>query len=100
MPTRYNRSKGGKGTTHPLRLKHPIVLVHGLGARRDYGPVDYFYGLNQRLAEAGNRILQANLPPFQSIEHRAGQLKCQIEKAFPDAKKVNLIAHSMGGLDA
>src|SRR6185295_19714138 len=38
--------------------------------------------------------------PFQSIEHRAGQLKAQIQGAFPDAKKVNLIAHSMGGLDA
>jgi triacylglycerol lipase len=55
--------------------------------------------LSQRLIQAGNSVLQANLTPFQSIEFRAGQLKEQIEATFPD-RKVNLIAHSMGGLDA
>ncbi|HUP58214.1 MAG TPA: hypothetical protein VM598_12225 [Bdellovibrionota bacterium] len=84
--------------TDPIRLKHPIVLVHGLGATREYGPVDYFYGLRERLAKAGNSVYQAKLTPFQSIEHRAGQLKAQIERTIPD-EKINLICHSMGGLD-
>jgi triacylglycerol lipase len=85
--------------TDPIRLKHPIVLVHGLGARKEYGPFDYFYGLRKRLLQAGNEVFQAKLTPFQSIEHRAAQLKEQIEAAQPEGK-VNLIAHSMGGLDA
>jgi triacylglycerol lipase len=61
--------------------------------------VEYFYGLRERLLQAGNAVHQANLTPFQAIEHRAAQLKTQIESAFPE-NKVNLICHSMGGLDA
>ncbi|MEW6057387.1 MAG: alpha/beta fold hydrolase [Bdellovibrionota bacterium] len=85
--------------THALKLKHPIVLVHGLGAKGYFGPVDYFYGIPKRLREAGNRIFIANLTAFHTIEHRAKELKSQIEKAFPE-EKVNLIGHSFGGLDA
>src|SRR3954471_10061794 len=84
--------------TDPIRLKHPIVLVHGLGATREYGPVDYFYGLRERLMNAGNQVYQAKLAPFHSIEYRAGQLKEQIERSVPDSK-INLLCHSMGGLD-
>lgn len=87
--------------TSSLRLKHPIVLVHGLGARSAYGPFDYFHGLPARLRAAGNRVFVANLTPWHSIDHRAQQLKEQIGEAFPDPEmKLNLIGHSMGGLDS
>jgi triacylglycerol lipase len=86
-------------TTDLLQLKYPIVLIHGLGARSTYGPVNYFYGLPKLLKEAKNSIYIARLTPWHTIEHRAAQLKLQIEEAFPDSK-VNLVGHSMGGLDA
>lgn len=86
-------------TVHPLRLKYPIVLVHGLGGRSQYGPVEYFYGLPKLLTGAGNDLLIAQLTPFHTMEHRARQLKEQIQRRFPD-ERVNLIAHSFGGLDA
>lgn len=85
--------------TRPLELKNPIVLVHGLGARSTYGPFNYFYGLPALLQDHKNRFLIATLTAWQSIEHRAQQLRTQIEKHFPD-QPVNLIGHSMGGLDA
>jgi triacylglycerol lipase len=85
--------------TDPLQLKYPTVLIHGLGARSAYGPVEYFYGLPKILRDAKNSIFIANLTAWQTIENRSLQLKEQIEKAFPDGK-VNLVGHSMGGLDA
>jgi triacylglycerol lipase len=86
--------------TDPLQLRNPIVLIHGLGARSHYGPVDYFYGLPPLLRAAGNQLLVANLKPWGNIDFRSKQLRAQIHKAFPDAEKVNLVGHSMGGLDA
>jgi triacylglycerol lipase len=83
----------------PFRLKHPIVLVHGLGARSAYGPFDYFHWLPQQLRKAGNPLYIANLTAWHSIERRSEQLKKQIDAAFPEGK-VNLIGHSMGGLDS
>jgi triacylglycerol esterase/lipase EstA (alpha/beta hydrolase family) len=85
--------------TDPLRLKHPIVLVHGLGARSTYGPFEYFHGLPRRLRDAGNKVFVANLTAWHTIEHRSEQLKKQIDAAFPEGR-INLIGHSMGGLDS
>ncbi len=85
--------------THSIQLQNPIILIHGLGAKSTYGPFEYFYGLSKLLKSSGNRILIANLTAWQTIEHRAQQLKTQIENAFPEGR-VNLLGHSMGGLDA
>jgi triacylglycerol lipase len=84
----------------PFRLKHPVVLIHGLGARSSFGPFDYFYGLPPRLREAGTRVFIAELPVFDSIARRAQALIEQIEREFPEGEKVNLVGHSLGGLDA
>jgi len=83
----------------PFRLQYPLVLIHGLGAREQYGPVDYFHGIPRFLREAGNRVLTPRLTSFHSLEHRAAELKAQIDAAFP-SEKINLLGHSMGGLDA
>jgi triacylglycerol lipase len=83
----------------PLKLKHPVVLVHGLGARSAYGPFEYFYGLPKLLRDAGNTVFSAKLTPWHTIEWRARELKEQLDQAFPQTQ-VNLIGHSMGGLDS
>jgi triacylglycerol esterase/lipase EstA (alpha/beta hydrolase family) len=83
----------------PLKLKNPIVLVHGLGARSAYGPVEYFYGLPKMLRDAGNVFYIADLTAWQSLEVRGKQLREQVDQVFPDGK-INLIGHSMGGLDS
>jgi triacylglycerol lipase len=84
--------------TRPLQLKHPIVLVHGLGAQSQYGPVHYFYGLPKLLRDSKNQITIPNLTAWHKIAYRAQQLKEQINATFPEGK-LNLVGHSMGGLD-
>jgi triacylglycerol lipase len=80
-------------------LKHPVVLIHGLGARSTYGPFDYFYGVPAALRKEGYEVFIPSLTAWQSVEFRSEQLKEQIEDAIPEGK-MNLIGHSMGGLDA
>lgn len=82
-----------------LKLKNPLVLVHGLGGRDRFGPVDYFYGLAGLLEESLNPYFFAQVESFDSIETRAASLAMQIRARFPDTP-VNLLGHSLGGLDA
>ena len=82
-----------------LQLKYPIVLVHGLGALGTMGPFEYFYKIPAWLSEHQNRFHIVNLSFWHSIEHRAEELNKAMVKIFP-GEKVNLIGHSMGGLDA
>lgn len=90
---------GDRMASSPLQLRNPIVLVHGLGATDKIGPVDYFGKIPEYMRAEGNTVRVASMTAFHRIEERARQLKEQIEKTFPDSR-VNLIAHSMGGLDA
>ena len=85
-----------------MKLKNPIVLIHGLGAKQSYGPIEYFHRLMPWLKKDDNEVYIANLKFWHSLESRGEQLKDQIEKEFPADKfgKLNLVGHSMGGLDA
>lgn len=80
----------------------PVVLVHGLfgfsrvgipGAR-----IHYFRGVVAHLESLGCHVHAVRLPPAASVAARAKKLAAAIEK-LPH-ERVDLIAHSMGGLDA
>ena len=82
-----------------FKLKHPVVLIHGLGAKKGFGPLNYFYRMKPLLESWGNRVHIANLALWHSSEFRCEQLGSEILKHFPD-EPVNLFGHSMGGIDA
>ena len=80
--------------------KYPVVLVHGI-AIREYKHVKAFGKIGATLNDAGCDTYTAGTDAFGSIENNAEQLKRIIlevcEKSGLD--KVNIIAHSKGGLD-
>jgi triacylglycerol lipase len=61
-----------------------------------------FNGVPGALANDGHTVYETTVPPFDSPSVRAQALAGQIDSILNDtqAGKVNLIAHSMGGLDA
>lgn len=87
----------------PIRLRHPVVLAHGavwLGALGiEKLKSNYWAGIDERLRELGVHFITPEVTPTGSIQERAAQLRTAILGAFPKGK-VNVIAHSMGGLDA
>lgn len=88
--------------------KYPIVLAHGLlGFSElrlvpDFVPfprVHYWRGITDALRSNGIEVVIASVPASGSIEGRAAKLGQDIA-AKANGKSVNIIAHSMGGLDA
>lgn len=90
-------------------LTYPVALVHGMGgfdelriAIGEYKALGwhYFHGVSEWLRRhAVPEVLSPELPPTGSIRDRAEALKAALDQYFP-GRKVHLIAHSMGGLDA
>ena len=81
--------------------KYPIMLIHGIGYcdadhRRYWGRIPSF------LEKHGAILYFGNQDAFGSIEHNASQLKCSVLQALEEsaAEKLNLIAHSTGGIEA
>jgi triacylglycerol lipase len=83
-------------------LRYPVVLVHGLagfdeirvfGWRRTY-----FRGIALYLERLGATVFMPRLPALAGVPERAQKLADYVRRL--NADKVNIIAHSMGGLDA
>lgn len=98
------------GLLIPIRFtatpKYPIVLAHGLmgfDELRLAGSllpgVQYWRGITHAMTANGIQIITAQVPATGSIEERAFKLGQDIASKA-DGKSVNIIAHSMGGLDA
>ncbi|HEY6879113.1 MAG TPA: hypothetical protein VI299_13900, partial [Polyangiales bacterium] len=81
--------------------RHPIVLAHGWGGIDRIGPFplgySYFRGIPEALRGAGHEVYIARVPATASIDLRAAALARQVRQL---GGRVNIIAHSMGGLDA
>lgn len=85
---------------------YPVVLVHGMAGfnKIEVGPVEitYFNGVVEALANVGESAYVTVSPPFASSEVRAQSIAKQIDEilARTGKAKVNIVAHSQGGLDA
>lgn len=102
----------------PTNQNLPIVLAHGI-ARFDVllellrnrlqlpqtelgDGFQYFKGITSHLEAHGFRVFHPNQDFAGSVDLRAQQLRARVDEtlAVTGAKKVHIIAHSMGGLDA
>jgi triacylglycerol lipase len=93
---------GQAGPVTPPGLKHPVVLVHGVVGfdeiRLFRWKRGYFSGISQHLQALGVTVHQARLPQLASVPDRAARL-AEFIRSLP-GERVNIIAHSMGGIDA
>ncbi|MBX3229289.1 MAG: hypothetical protein KIT84_18290 [Labilithrix sp.] len=83
----------------------PIVLLHGMGGfveTEGLIKVKMFQGVPEDLTKNGNQVFQTLSQPYDTSEQRAKMIVEQLETIMKNtgAKKVNLIGHSQGGLDA
>lgn len=92
--------------SHYETPQNPIVLAHGLlgfaelKLAANYLPaIHYWRGIKEALSDQGIEVITATVPSTGTIEHRAAKLGEDIA-AQCAGKSVNIIAHSMGGLDA
>ncbi len=77
--------------------KYPIILVHGVNS----SPTKLgFYKVDEALRADGHVVFVASLSPYKTPEIRARDLQETVDLALRSAGKVNIIAHSTGGLDA
>lgn len=89
-----------------MPAKYPIVLAHGLFGFAELKlagsylpPIHYWRGIQEALTAHGREVITATVPPSGTIAERAAQLRRNILDAS-HGRPVNIIAHSMGGLDA
>lgn len=83
------------------KTKYPIVLVHGMMAK-NFPFYPAFRVIVDFLRAQGLTVYVTNQDGVGSIADNAAQLKAEIEDILQKegCEKVNLIAHSKGGLDA
>lgn len=93
------------------RMTNPIILAHGIApydqifkdvTNQDDDKNHYFREIRSTLKNAGFSVFHSEVDFAGSVDIRAKQLKKFIEKVLKDTgkRKVHIIAHSMGGLDA
>ena len=81
------------------KTRYPQVLVHGMFGFNSLGPMNYFYGIPQELADGGANSYVVKVDALNSTEVRSEQLLKQVKTilALTGSSKVNLIGHSHGG---
>ena len=82
------------------KTRYPILLVHGIFFR-DWQLFNYWGRIPAELQKNGAVIFYGKQQSAQSISESARELAAQIKAICTEtgAEKVNIIAHSKGGLD-
>jgi triacylglycerol lipase len=82
--------------------RYPVVLAHGLFGFDELGVGTlrqaYWKGIRAALEQDGCEVIVPVVPPVDSIAQRAEALARALAQV--EARRFNVLAHSMGGLDA
>ncbi|MBL8603848.1 MAG: triacylglycerol lipase [Myxococcales bacterium] len=89
------------GPAAPGLSPYPFVLVHGFAGFREVGPINYFYNVADDLRRRGETVYEVSVAPFAPPAERAPMLATQLQSVLRQSGRgrLNLIAHSQGGLD-
>lgn len=80
--------------------KYPILFVHGANAR-DFSPINYWGRIPEILKKNGAAVYFGGQDAWGTIESNANIIKNTIDRILEQTScgKINIIAHSKGGLD-
>ncbi|WP_315082173.1 triacylglycerol lipase [uncultured Clostridium sp.] len=83
------------------KTRYPLVLVHGVGFR-DLKYINYWGRIPKELIRNGATVHYGNQEAWGTIVYNAQDIKNKILQIINETgvEKVNIIAHSKGGLDA
>ncbi len=84
------------------KTRYPLFLAHGTGFRDDNPLFNYWGRIPKALRECGAQVYYGGQDSWATIETNAAILKQNLLEALriSGAEKVNIIAHSKGGLEA
>lgn len=84
-----------------IELKYPLILCHGAGFRDDSRFYNYWGRIPAVLESHGVKVHYAGQDAWGTIEKNAEIIKQKINTVLKEtgSNKVNLIAHSRGGLE-
>jgi triacylglycerol lipase len=90
------------GDKNNCSTKYPIILVHGVSFRDDVPLIKYWGNLPKIMQKHGARIYLSHTNAFASHVENAIQLRDRVLEILEEtgAEKVNLIAHSKGGIES
>jgi len=96
-----NIRKDERINSYVCQTKYPLILVHGIGFR-DIKYINYWGRIPKELISNGAVVYYGNQEAWGTVEMNAKQV---MEKIFEvlkthNCEKVNIIAHSKGGLDS
>lgn len=85
-----------------VRLRAPIVLMHGFGLYAALWREGMLHDAAMHLRRRGIRAVAPNVSPYRPVPARAEQWEARLEHVLREtgAERLHLVAHSMGGLDA
>ena len=83
------------------KTKYPILFVHGIFFR-DFDNFNYWGRIPDELIKNGSTVYYGNHSSSLSVPDSAKEIADRIKKIIKDTgcEKVNIIAHSKGGLDS
>ncbi|MBR1691937.1 MAG: triacylglycerol lipase [Lachnospiraceae bacterium] len=83
------------------KTKYPLLMVHGVFFR-DFRYLNYWGRIPEQLTENGASVYYGNQQSAASVEECGRELAGRIEQIVSETGcgKVNIIAHSKGGLDS
>ncbi len=91
----------GRKESEVCKTKYPILMVHGIFFR-DWQIFNYWGRIPAELAKNGAEIYYGKQQSAELIEVSAGEIRDRILQVIEEtgAEKVNIIAHSKGGIDS
>jgi triacylglycerol lipase len=85
-----------------MRLKYPVLIIHGCGFRDKVLGINYWGRIPKQMEKNGVKVYYGGTDAWGTIENNAQKIKERIENIVKKdgVEKFNVIAHSRGGLEA